>query len=149
MRRAIETCRNSDFVVRWGGDEFLVVGRHNNANETEKLAERIRCSIADHIFSIGGGNVARTTSSIGFACYPFLPHDPQRFTWEQVAAIADAALYRAKYWRNAWVGYFPTETTAQVGDFLNVVGQNAEQLHRDGFLDIRESNQAAGNAHSA
>lgn len=131
-------CRNSDFVARWGGDEFIVVGRHNNARETAKLADRIRRSIHEQIFNIGNGQVARTTSSIGFACYPFIPEQPTRLTWEQVLAVADAALYRAKYWRNAAVGYFPTNETENVSNLLPAIEKNSEQLATDGFLTIVE-----------
>ncbi|MEM9529699.1 MAG: two-component regulator propeller domain-containing protein [Pseudomonadota bacterium] len=133
------SCRNSDFVARWGGDEFIVIGRHKNAAETAKLADRIRRGINDQIYSIGNGRVAHTTSSIGFACYPFMPEQPTRLTWEQVLAVADSALYRAKYWRNAAVGYFPTRETCSVDNLLPAIEKNSEQLARDGLLVIDEN----------
>ncbi len=45
------TCRKSDFVIRWGGDEFVVIAKGSNPGEVEILAERIRSTVADHLFS--------------------------------------------------------------------------------------------------
>jgi GGDEF domain-containing protein len=43
-----------------------------------ELAERIRTASAAHVFEIGEGRVVRTTCSVGFACYPFLPRAARR-----------------------------------------------------------------------
>ncbi len=89
-------CRESDCVVRWGGEEFLVVSRFAERNEAPMMAERIRKSIEQHDFVLPDGSILKKTCSIGFASFPFLPHQPAALSWEQVIDIADRALYAAK-----------------------------------------------------
>jgi len=102
--------RDSDTVVRWGGEEFLVVARNAARRESAILAERIRAQMADHVFDLGDGSSLRRTCSIGFTFYPFVPNNPNLLPWEQVLDIADHCLFAAKRGgRDAWVGLFPTD----------------------------------------
>ena len=97
--------RESDTVVRWGGEEFLVVGRNTCRKECAVLAERIRARVAAHEFRLDDGTVLRRTCSVGFASYPVVGSTPDHVEWEQVVDLADQALYAAKLGgRNAWVG---------------------------------------------
>ncbi len=99
------TCRQSDHLIRWGGEEFLVVGRFTNRDEAPQQAERIRQAIENHAFTLEHKKVLRASCSIGFACYPFITSQPDLLNWEQVVNIADHALYKAKKsGRNTWVG---------------------------------------------
>lgn len=105
-------CRQSDIIIRWGGDEFLIIGRHANPAIAAKLAERIRQNLADHHYQLGRGAVGRMSGSIGFALYPFVPLTPGFCTWEQVIGSADRAAYVAKEnGRNAWVGLLGSKQT--------------------------------------
>jgi diguanylate cyclase (GGDEF)-like protein len=95
----------SDYLVRWGGEEFLVVVRGTSRERLADLAERARCAVADMPFIIPNGKPLRVTCSIGFACYPLDPAEPREAPWSAVLAVADAALYAAKReGRNRWVG---------------------------------------------
>ncbi len=97
--------RSSDYLVRWGGEEFLAVARFTERKSASMLAERIRECVESYDFDIGDGRVIRKTCSIGFACFPFLPNQLDSLTWQQVVNIADQCLYAAKKTqRNAWVG---------------------------------------------
>jgi diguanylate cyclase (GGDEF)-like protein len=110
VRAVLErSCRSSDVLIRWGGDEFLLVGRDNDAEQVGALAERIRSEIEATAFEVGNGRVAHTTCSIGYACYPFVRGEPDLYQWEDVLGLADAALYAAKGTRNAWVGFLSTQ----------------------------------------
>jgi diguanylate cyclase (GGDEF)-like protein len=101
--------RDSDTVVRWGGEEFLVVARNAARRESAILAERIRTQMAQHVFRLEDGTVLHRTCSVGFTYYPFVPEVPNLLTWEQVLDIADHCLYAAKRGgRDAWVGLYPT-----------------------------------------
>ena len=101
----LETLRKPDILVRWGGEEFVVVARDPGRLLPLVLAERIRKRVAAHIFHIPGGKELRRTCSIGFALYPFLSEDPERLGWDQVVALADSGLYLAKEeGRDRWVG---------------------------------------------
>jgi len=98
------TLRESDYLVRWGGEEFLIVVRFCNREEVPELAERIRQTVEAFGFDIGNGQTIRKTCSIGMAAYPFYRTKPMLMTWEQVIDTADRALYLAKHnGRNCWV----------------------------------------------
>lgn len=89
-------CRASDFIIRWGGEEFLVVGRFTSRSGAMDTAERIRQAIAARRFEVGGGVSLRCTCSVGAAAFPFCPDEPSALSWEQTLAVADRALYAAK-----------------------------------------------------
>ena len=109
-QRLIAAFRESDYVVRWGGEEFLLVARGANREDAEAIAEKLREAVGAEPFALGEGAPIRITCSVGVACYPFLPRDPERLEWMQVVELADLALYQAKAsGRNTWVGLFATE----------------------------------------
>lgn len=89
-------CRQSDCVVRWGGEEFLIVSRFADRDEAPAMAERIRRTMDQHNFILPDGGQLTRTCSIGFACLPFLREHPTALSWEEVISITDHALYAAK-----------------------------------------------------
>lgn len=98
------TLRESDYLVRWGGEEFLIVIRYCTREEVPELAERIRQKVENFVFDVGNGQKISKTCSIGMAAYPFYRTKPAAMTWEQVIDTADRALYLAKnHGRNCWV----------------------------------------------
>src|SRR5262249_26294191 len=54
-RRLSSSIRHSDVLVRWGGEEFLIVSRYTDRNEAELLAQRVLTAVADSSFSLGPG----------------------------------------------------------------------------------------------
>lgn len=97
--------RESDYLVRWGGEEFLIVARATSWREAADLVERLRVTIERHPFRLGPDLVLHKTCSFGFASYPFYPLQPSALSWEQVVDCADQAMYIAKRsGRNTWVG---------------------------------------------
>jgi diguanylate cyclase (GGDEF)-like protein len=132
-------CRKSDTLVRWGGDEFLVVARYVEPDVVEALAERIRRAVEEHPFDPGQGRPVHLGCSIGFAIYPFLPAAPGLVTWEQVGTIADRALYAAKSsGRNTWVGILGTPRTP-TEDVVHLINHRPAVLARDGSIEVRSS----------
>lgn len=130
-------CRTSDIIVRWGGDEFLIVARDLNSDGLAELSERIRSRVAQHVFEIGEERVVRTTCSIGFACYPFFREQLDALSWEQVISVADRALYVAKEnGRNAWVGFHPGITALPIQGLLGAICHETERLVREGTLRV-------------
>jgi diguanylate cyclase (GGDEF)-like protein len=135
----LSACRSSDFVVRWGGDEFLVIARHTSAREAEALAERIRARMAQKIFPLGDGHVARTTCSIGFVCYPLLRSQPDAVPWDDVLKLADRAMYQAKEQRNAWVGYVGGDSLPAQPALRTALQGAPDKLAAKGVLVIHSS----------
>jgi len=114
LRRA---CRESDYLVRWGGEEFLVVARAVDAASAPLFAERIRAAVAEQPFVIDSAASLALSCSVGFAALPFIAEQPERLDWQQIVSLADQALYMAKRaGRNTWVGLSATEATAALAD---------------------------------
>lgn len=111
------TCRKSDFVIRWGGDEFVVIAKQAKEGESEALAERIRSKIAEHSFLLADGQIVRTTCSIGFAAYPLHRGQAEDADLDAILVMADSLMYEAKRHRNAWAGILSPETAATSFDF--------------------------------
>ena len=141
MRELLEAAsRSSDIIVRWGGDEFLLVARELSGDGLLELAERIRSRVAQHIFDIGEGRVVRTTCSVGFACYPFFKEQLDALSWEQVISVADRALYVAKAsGRNVWVGFHPGIAALPIQGLFGAICHGTQQLVRDGALRVTSS----------
>lgn len=79
--------RVSDFFGRWGGEEFIVLAPHNQAEEACVLAERIR----EHVAQLQFVQVGQITISIGVAELSSA-EDSRRTLLER----ADKAMYQAK-----------------------------------------------------
>lgn len=78
--------RDTDQVGRWGGEEFLILLPHTDADMAKQLAERVRMSIESHTFPA----VKKMTVSIGGAC------SVSGDTLDSLIKRADTCLYRAK-----------------------------------------------------
>jgi len=80
--------RAADEVVRWGGEEFLVLMPHTGVEQASEVAERLRENVSAHDF----GNVGAIRVSAGVAS---VAHGAES-TWEAHLRRADQALYQAK-----------------------------------------------------
>jgi diguanylate cyclase (GGDEF)-like protein len=104
-RRLRSAIRETDFLIRWGGEEFLIVARATNAHEGAVVAERLRAVVAQTPFDVGDDKTLAITGSLGFACLPFHGSNPRRVDWSTITRLADQALYPAKTsGRNCWTG---------------------------------------------
>ncbi len=119
-RVLIEACgrlkqafREADYLVRWGGEEFLVAARDTSRERAAELAERARQAIAERPFLIDEETTVPLTASIGFAAFPLAPTWPAALDWTATVDLADAALYTVKHdGRDGWFGL----VSAQAGD---------------------------------
>lgn len=85
-RRLQENLRASDVLVRWGGEEFVILMRHCTVDDARGLAEKIRALVADPPFDL----VGTVTVSIGAA--ELGPTDDLASWMDR----ADRAMYAAK-----------------------------------------------------
>lgn len=83
--------RETDFIGRYGGEEFLAVLGQTGLEGSRLMAERIREAMADHTFNLGNGKTISKTFSVGAATW----HHGED-TDDRIIARADAALYEAK-----------------------------------------------------
>ncbi|CDK97383.1 putative GGDEF: diguanylate cyclase (GGDEF) domain [Magnetospirillum gryphiswaldense MSR-1 v2] len=87
LRQAV---RASDMVIRYGGEEFLIVLLDASPEQADQIAEKIRSTV-EALDIQAGTTVLRKTISIGVADFP---SDSDTF-WQAVK-FADVALYQAK-----------------------------------------------------
>ena len=107
--RLSSSIRHSDVLVRWGGEEFLIVSRYTDRREAEWLAQRVLSAVADKPFTLGeSGKTMTRTCSLGWAAFPWYPDNPKAVSYEEVLTLADRGLHRAKQsGRNCAVGMLP------------------------------------------
>ena len=83
------TVRSSDLIVRYGGDEFLVLIENVQYDDAFKIAEKIRTHIASKSIALADlGQSIQISLSIGVAV--------GALSWLDLFQKADQALLRAK-----------------------------------------------------
>ncbi len=85
-----KSVRASDLVIRFGGEEFLIVLMDVGQGESKGIAEKIREKMENTKFKVTDG-VLKKTISLGISEFPL---DTESF-W-QCIKFADVALYEAK-----------------------------------------------------
>lgn len=121
--------RTGDYVVRWGGEEFLIVFRPLPEREIPRLCARIVDGVREKPFALASGETLKMTCSVGVCAYPPFRDKPGAFDWEQTIALADKALYHIKRdSRDNWCWIRPTSRvepatlsqrlTVEIGDLL-------------------------------
>jgi diguanylate cyclase (GGDEF)-like protein len=93
-RRLRETLREEDMIVRWGGEEFLVVVQALAPEQIDALAQRMLGELDRAPVAVGKRRVP-VSASIGFATFPIGPA-MLRVTWERAINLVDTAMYLAK-----------------------------------------------------
>jgi diguanylate cyclase (GGDEF)-like protein len=108
-RRISSAIRHSDVLVRWGGEEFLILSRYTDRREARTLSARVLAAVSDTPFALTNPNetICRTCS-IGWAAFPWLSRHPEIVNYETVLNFADRALGEAKRaGKNRAVGLLP------------------------------------------
>lgn len=82
-----KSCRDTDIVGRWGGEEFLIVCSETDKTEAENLCQKLINDIFNHCYSIE----EKVTMSFGITEY-IIGDSP-----DTLLKRADRALYKAKY----------------------------------------------------
>lgn len=138
-QRMQQVFRQTDYLVRWGGEEFVVVARQINRAEASQLASRFVTQVAQTPFVLSGQQPLAVTCSVGFACYPLpLDKDPGRH-FETLLKIADCCLYAAKFsGRHGWVGL--TDISAELPQLpAHLCAEKLQSWHQQGLLQLQHS----------
>ena len=135
----VEQVRESDYIIRLGGEEFLVVSRQGERNQAVTHANRIITAVRSTPFRVDGIEI-RCTCSIGVACYPPLTTQPGALNWEAVLELADAATYMAKEeGRDRWLSIELTSMTDPSGFMQRLREAGVRALAESGeFRLVRE-----------
>jgi two-component system, cell cycle response regulator len=84
--------RKSDFVARWGGEEFVVALAQTAEAGARVAAERVRRAIAEARYILPNGAEHRATASVGLASA-----EGPEWQIDELLGRADKAMYSAKH----------------------------------------------------
>lgn len=93
-RRLNEVVRDTDMVLRWGGEEFLVYSQGVSEARRPLLVQRILNAIASTPVLLEDGTALAVTATAGAVSLPL--GSSEALGWEQAIALADRALYKGK-----------------------------------------------------
>lgn len=85
-----ENVRSSDYVFRYGGDEFVILLTEASEKESRQIAERICTIVRKFKIKTPDEQIITPSLSIGVAMFDGHPD------YERLIQAADSALYRAK-----------------------------------------------------
>lgn len=128
--------RSGDYVVRWGGEEFLLIFRPMPNQSLAVIGERLCHAIASHPFALADGRTLTLSASVGLAEYPLFHDSQSRLGWEDMIELADKALYWVKrHGRKGWAAFRPTPRT-DLGTLIARLRAGAEPLLDGGELQL-------------
>jgi len=132
-RRLRETLRETDMIVRWGGEEFLVFVPATSVGKLDEIAARIMHAIASEPIEYRR-NLIRVTASIGYAPMP-LPPNELSLPWERAIGLTDMALYMAKlHGRNCAYGIRGLRRSDD--EALATIERDLEKAWENGLVEL-------------
>lgn len=136
-QRINDTIRDTDLFVRWGGEEFLLVARLDNADGLHMLAERIIRAVRQKPYTTAQEHSIDITCTVGAVLYPCLEKPDKEISWNKLVQLADLALYYGKRkQRDCWVCI---EKISNYESRNIVLEQGFEESLRQGLLTFSTS----------
>ncbi|MEE1999857.1 diguanylate cyclase [Alkalimonas sp. MEB108] len=89
--------RGSDYVVRYAGEEFLLVLRDIDTSILWDFTNKLHALVGTTRFPLPDGQRIQLTCSIGYSIYPLQLIGGQLMNWELSLQLAEMALYRVKH----------------------------------------------------
>jgi diguanylate cyclase (GGDEF)-like protein len=130
--------RESDFLIRWGGEEILFVGHTSDLDGAATVVARLHQAMREHAFDLGIGKPVAITCSIGFSLFPFQADHLEAASWEDQVRVADRCLYAAKRsGRDGWVGV--AAHPGQAEGLAQRFDQGPALCAQAGVVDLRHS----------
>jgi two-component system chemotaxis family response regulator WspR len=108
--RRLQGCILANYVaMRWGGEEFLVIGRDHTPQSARGLARRLLQVVGGTPHLLPSGHAIQVTCSLGYAPLHWQTGEGDAvLSREQVINLADQALYLSKVeGRNRGIGVYP------------------------------------------
>ncbi|WP_229412804.1 diguanylate cyclase [Massilia sp. Root335] len=128
-----EILRETDMIVRWGGEEFLAFLPAVPRDSLDEVARRLLAGIPERTIEYQGARLS-VNVSIGFAPFP-LVQVGSSISWERAINIVDMALYLAKgHGRNRAYGVRGMAGLDPAA--LDEVEQDIEKAWRTGLVDL-------------
>jgi diguanylate cyclase (GGDEF)-like protein len=128
-----EILRETDMIVRWGGEEFLAFLPAVPRSSLDEVARRLLSGIPARTIEYQGVQLS-VNVSIGFAPFPLAPGG-KPMSWERAVNLVDMALYLAKgHGRNRAYGVrgFARDTALTMEE----IEQDIEAAWRAGSVEL-------------
>ncbi len=131
--QALTKCvRGTDTVVRFGGDEFIIIlpdlnGHHKEISRITLSADKILSAVS-RSFTLGAHEI-NTTASMGIALYP-----RDGTSAEDLMRNADAAMYHAKNMGKGNYQFYAQELNATALERLKIQNSLTYALERSEFI---------------
>ncbi|RUO29285.1 hypothetical protein CWE12_09890 [Aliidiomarina sedimenti] len=93
--RLRSVCRDSDLVVRWGGEEFLIFLRNTSVEALPEFSRRLLQAVAGKPVQLQDQET-EVTATAGLITLPLAGHQGTELDWEHALQIADLLLYYGK-----------------------------------------------------
>jgi diguanylate cyclase (GGDEF)-like protein len=128
-----EILRETDMIVRWGGEEFLAFLPAIPKSGLDEVARRLLTGISATTVQFQGQGLS-VDVSIGFAPFPLAPGG-EPLPWERAVNLVDMALYLAKgHGRNRAYGVRDFAHFDQTS--MEEIEQDLERAWRAGYVDL-------------
>ena len=128
-----EILRETDMIVRWGGEEFLAFLPAVPRGSLDEVARRLLAGIPARTIAYQGMQLS-VNVSIGFAPFPLAP-GAASISWERAINIVDMALYLAKgHGRNRAYGVRGLSGIDAAS--MDEIEQDIEAAWRAGLVDL-------------
>ncbi|MDP3701843.1 MAG: EAL domain-containing protein [Hylemonella sp.] len=125
-QRMRQRLRDTDTLLRMGGDEFLIIAEHlHTAGDANRVAQSL-LETAKTPIELGTGQQIFVTFSIGICLYPDDGIKP-----EQLLQEADTAMYRAKSIGRNRVEFYSPALMERVQEELSIANDMRFALKRD------------------
>lgn len=151
-RRIKLAIRETDMLIRWGGEEFLLVARLEQKTDHHHIAERIRTVVNARPFELANQNTLAVSCTIGAVVYPQVQNEVVQMDWQHLVQLADAALYLGKHKaRNCWVCVDNIVDLAALEQILQqdlALSESQQQIVLSSSLQFAATTQPPGAMHS-
>ena len=135
-KRLRAAVRDTDLVMRWGGEEFLIFSPRANPDHLKVLAQRVLKVVAETPIA-AGDTVLKVTVTGGFLSLPFAGVPETECNWEKAMQIADMALYLGKVnGRNRAYGL--TRLLAPFAQVMPVLERDISAALKAGMVELVE-----------
>jgi diguanylate cyclase (GGDEF)-like protein len=132
--------RDSDKLVRWGGEEFLAILDPITPEQADQTVERLLNAMRrDPV--MWRGRTIQCTISIGYACFPMAGSET-RISLDGAIGLVDKALYEAKR-RGRDRACLISAVTARDARELSVINTEFETAAADRRIQLVEMGAAA------
>lgn len=135
-QRLKSAVRESDRVLRWGGEEFLVYSPNANSQHLQGLTQRLLQAVGTQAVELDGKTIPVTLTA-GFIVLPYSGLPETVCNWERALQIADLALYLGKAnGRNRGYGVGPLRVAPD--EALPILDHDLSAALKAGMVELIE-----------